>query len=291
MKKRFGILALLVLVLFFSSCTLDGLLKALSSTKTNVFGVNTSEEKAAEAATSIFGGVSSNGTVQEGILPVESITASVEQMFPKNAETGVAEFNEDLYVDPETNELSFQKIYDNLLGPFKMDEAGFETLAATVGTLTSAEAREAFSEEMKKPADFGDSLPISKEDLAAIKTDFMGFISDSSNMEEGSAPPDEVISLMESLVDSIITDEGEFTQGSLVLLSAGATIFSNVIDVITETGASIDEMTKEATDAVLEECVDDALNFVSISLAVIGVESSFVASITDLMGITGNSAK
>lgn len=161
-----------------------------------------------------------------------------------------------------------------------MDNDEWNSIKQAVGSLKTSEAKDKFAAKMKQSAglSFPDTTVIEgktvKDYKDAIKQEILGNTEESDGLKKFAS----------DVLDSLVTDSGEFTRGSVLMLSSVATVMNNIKkrSEQLESGKTFD--LENMSDELIKESTTDLMDFIAVTMAVIGPNSEITNNLADILG-------
>lgn len=265
-KKRVLIVGLIISSLLFLSLscsdifsTLNKLGVALDNSGVNVFGYNGVDKQVESTMDALF----DNEEAVFGKTKIDLISGTVNNLM-KNFDNNGTFNTTDLKKDDGSGSISVDKLYNTYIKNLAMKEEEFSSFVSEIANLKSAKAKEEFAEEMREPAGLeldGDLSPEKVKDRVGKFKDVLD-----SGMDEN------VKTVVKAIIDTIVNEDGEFTKGTVVILSSAATVIEKMLTTSKEEGNEVSLDNIDAND-LLMKMSSDFVNFAIISFAVIGEDT------------------
>lgn len=272
-KKRVLISGIVISSLLFLSLscsdifsTLNKLGVALDNSSVNVFGYNGVNKQLESTMDALFDNEESvfGKKNEEGKTKIDLISDTVNSLMDN--------FNEDGTFDTtnftqEDGSISVDKLYDEYIRDFAMNEEEFSSFVSDIANLKSAEAKEKFAKEMREPAGLELKGELTPENVKERVEEFKKVLNTESGMGEN------VQKVVNAIIDTIVTENGEFTKGTAVIISSAATVIDKMLTISKdEEGNEVSLDNIDAND-LLMKMSSDFVNFAIISFAVIGEDT------------------
>ena len=297
-KKLFSAVLAIALVFAFSSCgnilsSLGSLGSALDKSGTNVLGYNSSAstKQANDAVDKIFGegddSIFSSPSKDkdgnpDGGTKLDKIKDGLDGILDKVKPTddGGLTWSQD-EADKLTDgngKVDYDKLMDTVLDSLVMDDDSWNDIKNAIGSLTTDEAQEKFAQSMRESAGLNfDGTVIEgkniKEYTDALKEELIG---DGSSIGD-----DNIKNLLSDTLDALVTPDGEFTKGSLLVISSVATVMDKVKKRADEKGSDFD--LDNMSDDMAKDSLGDFLDLTNVTMAVLGPKSSVAQSLGKIM--------
>ncbi|MDY3768492.1 MAG: hypothetical protein SOZ83_02670, partial [Sphaerochaetaceae bacterium] len=261
-KKRVLIVGLIISSLLFLSLscsdifsTLNKLGVALDNSGVNVFGYNGVDKQVESTIDALF----DNEEAVFGKTKIDLISGTVNKLMKNFDDNGT--FNTS-NLTKEDGSISVDNLYNAYIKDLAMKEEEFSSFVSDIANLKSAEAKEKFAKKMREPAGLkldGELLPENVKDRVE---QFKEVITKDKGMDEN------VKTVVNAIIDTIVNKDGEFTKGTVVILSSAATVIDKMLTVSKE--VSLDNID---TQDLMMKMSSDLVNFAIISFAVIGEDT------------------
>ena len=272
-KKRVLIVSIIISSLLFLSLscsdifsTLNKLGVALDNSGVNVFGYNGVDKQVESTMDALFDNEDSVfGKKNNGKTKIELISGTVNELM-KNFNKDGTFHTTNLTKDDGSGSISVDKLYNKYIKDLAMSEEEFSSFVSDIANLKSAKAKEEFANKMREPAGLkqdGELLP------EKVKERVIGF---KNALKNDSGMGDNVKKVVNAIIDTIVTEEGEFTKGTAVIISSAATVIKKMLTLSEEEGKEVSLDNIDAND-LLMKMSSDFVNFAIISFAVIGEDT------------------
>ena len=280
MRRKILILLTLLLVLafVFSSCSLDMLARfgsALNNSGTNIFGYNGAAAKkqadeAKNTISSIFNSTSQKDPSPDGSQKtlLDSFKEGLDGIFGAVTDNGT--------IDIDGSSID---VVDEIVKKIALSDDQWNSIQQAVGSLTTTEAQQKFANMMKEPAGLVDSagLLVSKYDVKEYLDAFKEELTSSGGTMDPTL--DKVLT---DAIDSFVTEKGDLTKGSVVLLTSAATLLKKIKENPPEENPD-GEGGSSGIDQYIKKNAQDAISLVNVTLAVLGPNSNVMKSINDFL--------
>lgn len=272
-KKRVLIVGIIISSLLFLSLscsdifsTLNKLGGVLDNSGVNVFGYNGVDKQVEstidalfDTEESVFGKKNENGKTK-----IDLISDTVNTLMDNFNDDGT--FNT-TNLTKEDGSISVDKLYNAYIKDLAMNEEEFSSFVSEIANLKSAEAKKDFAEEMRDSADLKLEGELSPKKVKERVDQFKEAITTDSGMDEN------VKTVVKAIIDTIVNEDGEFTKGTVVILSSAATVINKMLTLSKgEEGNDVSLDNIDANDLMMKMS-SDFINFAIISFAVIGEDT------------------
>lgn len=288
-KKRVLIVGLIISSLLFLSLscsdifsTLNKLGVALDNSGVNVFGYNGVDKQVESTMDALF----DNEEAVFGKTKIDLISGTVNKLMNNFDSNGT--FNTtDLKKDDGSGSISVDKLYNTYIKDLAMKEEEFSSFVSEIANLKSAKAKEEFAEEMRDSAD----LKLEGEQLSPKKVkerveQFKEAITTDKGMDEN------VKTVVKAIIDTVVNEDGEFTKGTVVILSSAATVVEKMLTLSKGEEGNDVSLDNIDTQDLMMKMSSDLVNFAIISFAVIGEDTDegkiIYDTINNLIGLSNN---
>lgn len=269
MRRKISILLilLLVLALVFSSCSLDMLARfgsALNNSGTNIFGYNgaAAKKQADEAKSTISSIFNSPFQKDDSQTLFDSFKGGLDDIF------GVVT-NENGAIDIDGSSID---VVDEIVKKIALSDDQWNSIQQAVGSLTTTEAQQKFANMMKEPAELGSKYNV-KEYLDAFKEELTS---------SGGTMDPTLDKVLTDAIDSFVTEKGDLTKGSVLLLTSAATLLKKINENPPEENPDGEGGTSGLGEYIKKNA-QDAIALVNVTLAVLGPNSNVMKSINDFL--------
>lgn len=273
MRRKILILLTLLLVLafVFSSCSLDMLARfgsALNNSGTNIFGYNGAAAKkqadeAKNTISSIFNSPSQNSSSGDDSQTLfDSFKEGLDDIFG-----AVTKDNGTIDIDGSSID-----VVDEIVKKIALSDDQWNSIQQAVGSLTTTEAQQKFANMMKEPAELGSKYKV-KDYLYAFKDELTS---------TGETMDPTLNNVLKDAIDSFITEDGDLTKGSVLLLTSAATLLKKIKENPPEENPD-GEGGSSGIDQYIKKNAQDAIGLVNVTLAVLGPNSIVMESINDFL--------
>lgn len=278
MRRKILILLTLLLVLafVFSSCSLDMLARfgsALNNSGTNIFGYNGAAAKkqadeAKSTISSIFNSPSQKDPSPDGSQKTlfDSFQEGLDDIF---GAVTIDNGDGQLTIDIDGSSID---VVDEIVEKIALSDDQWNSIQQAVGSLTTTEAQQKFANMMKEPAELGSKYNV-KEYLDAFKEELTS---------SGGTMDPTLDKVLTDAIDSFITEKGDLTKGSVVLLTSAATLLKKINENPPEENPDGEGGTS-GLDQYIKKNAQDAISLVNVTLAVLGPNSNVMKSINDFL--------
>lgn len=281
-KKRVLIVGLIISSLLFLSLscsdifsTLNKLGVALDNSGVNVFGYNGVDKQVESTIDALF----DNEEAVFGKTKIDLISGTVNKLM-KNFDDD-DNFNT-TNLTKEDGSISVDKLYNTYIKNLAMKEEEFSSFISEIANLKSAEAKEEFADEMRDSADLKLEGELSSENVKKRVKQFKEAITTDRGMDEN------VKTVVKAIIDTVVNEDGEFTKGTVVILSSAATVIEKMLTTSKEEGNEV-SLDNIDTQDLMMKMSSDLVNFAIISFAVIGEDTKegkiIYDTINNLIGI------
>lgn len=274
-KKRVLIVSIIISSLLFLSLscsdifsTLNKLGVALDNSGVNVFGYNGANKQLESTMNALFDSEESvfGKKIEGKKTKIDLISDTVNSLMNKDNFNEDGTFNTANFTQADGS-ISVDKLYKDYIGNFAMDEEEFSSFVSDIANLKSAEAKEKFAKKMREPAGLELKGELTPEKVKERVEAFKNVLND-----KDSGMGDNVKKVVNAIIDTIVTEEGEFTKGTAVIISSAATVIDKMLTVSEEEGKEVSLDNIDAND-LLMKMSSDFVNFAIISFAVIGEDT------------------
>lgn len=272
LKKRAIITGFFVLslMLFSVSCsdlysTLNKLGAVLDNSGTNLLGFNGANKQVNQTMDALFNSEDSVFSKKDknGDTKIDKISDKVNTLMDQYND---GKFNTSELINEKTNKISIDKVYGKYIEDFAMTNEEFASFASDIANLKTKEAKDKFALEMRSSAGLKLNGDLSPEIIKDRVTELKRAIQEESDMDEST------VKIVNAVIDTLVTEDGEFTKGTAVILSSAATLVNKMLEAskTEETEPSLDNI---KADEIIKEISQDFVNFASITLTVVGDNS------------------
>ena len=258
--------------------TLNKLGVALDNSGVNVFGYNGVDKQVESTMDALF----DNEEAVFGKTKIDLISGTVNKLM-KNFDSNGTFNTTDLKKDDGSGSISVDKLYNAYIKDLAMKEEEFSSFVSEIANLKSAKAKEEFAEEMRDSADLkleGELLP---EKVKERVEQFKEAITTDKGMDEN------VKTVVKAIIDTIVNEDGEFTKGTVVILSSAATVINKMLTLSKGEEGNDVSLDNIDTQDLMMKMSSDLVNFAIISFAVIGEDTKegkiIYDTINNLIGI------
>lgn len=284
-KKRVLIVSIIISSLLFLSLscsdifsTLNKLGVALDNSGVNVFGYNGVDKQVESTMDALF----DNEEAVFGKTKIDLISKTVNKLMDNFDDNGTFKTT-NLTKDDGSGSISVDKLYNTYIKDLAMKEEEFSSFVSEIANLKSAKAKEEFAEEMRDSADLkleGELLP---EKVKERVEQFKEAITTDKGMDEN------VKTVVKAIIDTIVNEDGEFTKGTVVILSSAATVINKMLTLSKGEEGNDVSLDNIDTQDLMMKMSSDLVNFAIISFAVIGEDTKegkiIYDTINNLIGI------
>ena len=285
-KKRVLIVGLIISSLLFLSLscsdifsTLNKLGVALDNSGVNVFGYNGVDKQVESTIDALF----DNEEAVFGKTKIDLISGTVNKLMKNFDDDG--NFNT-TNLTKEDGSISVDKLYNEYIKNLAMKEEEFSSFISEIANLKSAEAKEEFAEEMRDSADLKLEGELSPENVKERVEQFKEAITTDRGMDEN------VKTVVKAIIDTIVNKDGEFTKGTVVILSSAATVIDKMLTLSKGEEGNDVSLDNIDTQDLMMKMSSDLVNFAIISFAVIGEDTDegkiIYDTINNLIGLSNN---
>lgn len=285
-KKRVLIVGLIISSLLFLSLscsdifsTLNKLGVALDNSGVNVFGYNGVDKQVESTIDALF----DNEEAVFGKTKIDLISDTVNKLMDNFNDDGT--FNT-TNLTKEDGSISVDKLYNAYIKDLAMNEEEFSSFISEIANLKSAEAKEEFADEMRDSADLKLKGELSPEKVKERVKQFKEAITTDSGMDEN------VKTVVKAIIDTIVNKDGEFTKGTVVILSSAATVIDKMLTLSKGEEGNDVSLDNIDTQDLMMKMSSDLVNFAIISFAVIGEDTDegkiIYDTINNLIGLSNN---
>ncbi len=277
MRRKILILLTLLLVLafVFSSCSLDMLARfgsALNNSGTNIFGYNGAAAKkqadeAKNTISSIFNSTSQKDPSPDGSQTLfDSFKEGLDDIF---GAVTIDNGDGQLTIDIDGSSID---VVDEIVEKIALSDDQWNSIQQAVGSLTTTEAQQKFANMMKEPAELGSKYNV-KEYLDAFKEELTS---------SGGTMDPTLDKVLTDAIDSFVTEKGDLTKGSVLLLTSAATLLKKINENPPEENPDGEGGTSGLGEYIKKNA-QDAIALVNVTLAVLGPNSNVMKSINDFL--------
>lgn len=282
-KKRVLIVSIIISSLLFLSLscsdifsTLNKLGVALDNSGVNVFGYNGVDKQVESTMDALF----DNEEAVFGKTKIDLISDTVNKLMKDNFDdNGFNTTN----LTKEDGSISVDKLYNAYIKDLAMKEEEFSSFVSEIANLKSAKAKEEFAEEMRDSADLKLEGELSPEKVKERVEQFKEAITTDKGMDEN------VKTVVKAIIDTIVNEDGEFTKGTVVILSSAATVINKMLTLSKGEEGNDVSLDNIDTQDLMMKMSSDLVNFAIISFAVIGEDTKegkiIYDTINNLIGI------
>ena len=282
-KKRVLIVSIIISSLLFLSLscsdifsTLNKLGVALDNSGVNVFGYNGVDKQVESTMDALF----DNEEAVFGKTKIDLISDTVNKLMKDNFDdNGFNTTN----LTKEDGSISVDKLYNAYIKNLAMKEEEFSSFVSEIANLKSAKAKEEFAEEMRDSADLKLEGELSPEKVKERVEQFKEAITTDKGMDEN------VKTVVKAIIDTIVNEDGEFTKGTVVILSSAATVINKMLTLSKGEEGNDVSLDNIDTQDLMMKMSSDLVNFAIISFAVIGEDTKegkiIYDTINNLIGI------
>lgn len=285
-KKRVLIVGLIISSLLFLSLscsdifsTLNKLGGVLDNSGVNVFGYNGVDKQVESTIDALF----DNEEAVFGKTKIDLISDTVNKLMDNFNNDGT--FNT-TNLTKEDGSISVDKLYNAYIKNLAMNEEEFSSFISEIANLKSAEAKEEFADEMRDSADLKLEGELSPEKVKERVEQFKEAITTDSGMDEN------VKTVVKAIIDTIVNKDGEFTKGTVVILSSAATVIDKMLTLSKGEEGNDVSLDNIDTQDLMMKMSSDLVNFAIISFAVIGEDTDegkiIYDTINNLIGLSNN---
>ena len=283
-KKRVLIVSIIISSLLFLSLscsdifsTLNKLGVALDNSGVNVFGYNGVDKQVESTMDALF----DNEEAVFGKTKIDLISDTVNKLMKDNFDDN-GTFNT-TNLTKEDGSISVDKLYNEYIKNLAMKEEEFSSFVSEIANLKSAKAKEEFAEEMRDSADLKLEGELSPEKVKERVEQFKEAITTDKGMDEN------VKTVVKAIIDTIVNEDGEFTKGTVVILSSAATVINKMLTLSKGEEGNDVSLDNIDTQDLMMKMSSDLVNFAIISFAVIGEDTKegkiIYDTINNLIGI------
>lgn len=285
-KKRVLIVGIIISSLLFLSLscsdifsTLNKLGVALDNSGVNVFGYNGVDKQVESTIDALF----DNEEAVFGKTKIDLISGTVNKLMGNFNDNGT--FNT-TNLTKEDGSISVDKLYNAYIKDLAMKEEEFSSFISEIANLKSAEAKEEFADEMRDSADLKLEGELSPEKVKERVKQFKEAITTDSGMDKN------VKTVVKAIIDTIVNKDGEFTKGTVVILSSAATVIDKMLTLSKGEEGNDVSLDNIDTQDLMMKMSSDLVNFAIISFAVIGEDTDegkiIYDTINNLIGLSNN---
>ena len=287
-KKRVLIVSIIISSLLFLSLscsdifsTLNKLGVALDNSGVNVFGYNGVDKQVESTMDALF----DNEEAVFGKTKIDLISGTVNKLMDNFDDNGT--FNTtNLTKDDGSGSISVDKLYNAYIKDLAMKEEEFSSFVSEIANLKSAKAKEEFAEEMRDSADLKLKDELLPEKVKYRVEQFKEAITTDKGMDEN------VKTVVKAIIDTIVNEDGEFTKGTVVILSSAATVIDKMLTLSKGEEGNDVSLDNIDTQDLMMKMSSDLVNFAIISFAVIGEDTKegkiIYDTINNLIGLSNN---
>ena len=287
-KKRVLIVSIIISSLLFLSLscsdifsTLNRLGVALDNSGVNVFGYNGVDKQVESTMDALF----DNEEAVFGKTKIDLISGTVNKLMDNFDDNGT--FNTtNLTKDDGSGSISVDKLYNAYIKDLAMKEEEFSSFVSEIANLKSAKAKEEFAEEMRDSADLKLKDELLPEKVKYRVEQFKEAITTDKGMDEN------VKTVVKAIIDTIVNEDGEFTKGTVVILSSAATVIDKMLTLSKGEEGNDVSLDNIDTQDLMMKMSSDLVNFAIISFAVIGEDTKegkiIYDTINNLIGLSNN---
>lgn len=286
-KKRVLIVSIIISSLLFLSLscsdifsTLNKLGVALDNSGVNVFGYNGVDKQVESTMDALF----DNEEAVFGKTKIDLISDTVNKLMKDNFDDN-GTFNT-TNLTKEDGSISVDKLYNAYIKDLAMKEEEFSSFVSEIANLKSAKAKEEFAEEMRDSADLKLEGELSPEKVKERVEQFKEAITTDKGMDEN------VKTVVKAIIDTIVNEDGEFTKGTVVILSSAATVIDKMLTLSKGEEGNDVSLDNIDTQDLMMKMSSDLVNFAIISFAVIGEDTDegkiIYDTINNLIGLSNN---
>ena len=256
--------------------TLNKLGVALDNSGVNVFGYNGVDKQVESTMDALF----DNEEAVFGKTKIDLISDTVNKLMKDNFDdNGFNTTN----LTKEDGSISVDKLYNAYIKNLAMKEEEFSSFVSEIANLKSAKAKEEFAEEMRDSADLKLEGELSPEKVKERVEKFKEAITTDKGMDEN------VKTVVKAIIDTIVNEDGEFTKGTVVILSSAATVINKMLTLSKGEEGNDVSLDNIDTQDLMMKMSSDLVNFAIISFAVIGEDTKegkiIYDTINNLIGI------
>ena len=288
-KKRVLIVSIIISSLLFLSLscsdifsTLNKLGVALDNSGVNVFGYNGVDKQVESTMDALFDNEESvfGKKNEDNKTKIELISDTVNNLMLNFKKDGT--FNT-TNLTKEDGSISVDKLYNAYIKDLAMKEEEFSSFVSEIANLKSAKAKEEFAEEMRDSADLTLEGELSPKKVKERVEKFKEAITTDKGMDEN------VKTVVKAIIDTIVNEDGEFTKGTVVILSSAATVINKMLTLSKGEEGNDVSLDNIDTQDLMMKMSSDLVNFAIISFAVIGEDTDegkiIYDTINNLIGI------
>ena len=288
-KKRVLIVSIIISSLLFLSLscsdifsTLNKLGVALDNSGVNVFGYNGVDKQVESTMDALFDNEESvfGKKNEDNKTKIELISDTVNNLMLNFKKDGT--FNT-TNLTKEDGSISVDKLYNAYIKDLAMKEEEFSSFVSEIANLKSAKAKEEFAEEMRDSADLKLEGELSPKKVKERVEKFKEAITTDKGMDEN------VKTVVKAIIDTIVNEDGEFTKGTVVILSSAATVINKMLTLSKGEEGNDVSLDNIDTQDLMMKMSSDLVNFAIISFAVIGEDTDegkiIYDTINNLIGI------
>lgn len=266
-KKRVLIVGLIISSLLFLSLscsdifsTLNKLGGVLDNSGVNVFGYNGVDKQVESTIDALF----DNEEAVFGKTKIDLISDTVNKLMDNFNDNGT--FNT-TNLTKEDGSISVDMLYNAYIKDLAMKEEEFSSFISEIANLKSAKAKEEFADEMRDSADLKLKGELSPKEVKDRVEQFKKAITTDKGMDEN------VKTVVNAIIDTIVNKDGEFTKGTVVILSSAATVIDKMLTLSKDEEGNDGSLDNINTQDLMMKMSSDLVNFAIISFAVIGEDT------------------